>query len=173
VTQKIEIDDDVFDYLKQEAEPFVDTPNTVLRRLLDLEPTRTSLASSSAVATIRATKGGPGRRTKTKSSGEWRKRVPVGSILPEEEYEVPLLRALIAAGGSGASKDITRAVGGYLDAKLTDLDREPLRSGGIRWENRIQFVRLKMIERGYMERDTPRGTWAITENGRKYFEGVK
>ena len=30
----IEIDDEVFNYLKSLAEPFVDTPNTVLRRLL-------------------------------------------------------------------------------------------------------------------------------------------
>ena len=30
----IEIDDDVWDYLKRFAEPFVDTPNSVLRRLL-------------------------------------------------------------------------------------------------------------------------------------------
>ena len=30
----IEIDDDVWDYLKNFAEPFVDTPNSVLRRLL-------------------------------------------------------------------------------------------------------------------------------------------
>jgi hypothetical protein len=30
----IEIDDDVWDYLKKFAEPFVDTPNSVLRRLL-------------------------------------------------------------------------------------------------------------------------------------------
>lgn len=30
----IEIDDDVFNHLKSIAEPFVDTPNTVLRRLL-------------------------------------------------------------------------------------------------------------------------------------------
>lgn len=30
----IEIDEDVFNYLKSLAEPFVDTPNTVLRRLL-------------------------------------------------------------------------------------------------------------------------------------------
>jgi hypothetical protein len=30
----IEIDDEVFNYLKSLAEPFIDTPNTVLRRLL-------------------------------------------------------------------------------------------------------------------------------------------
>lgn len=32
--QKIEIDEEVFDFLKRKAEPFVDTPNSVLRRLL-------------------------------------------------------------------------------------------------------------------------------------------
>ena len=171
--QSIEIDDDVFEYLKQEAEPFVDTPNSVLRRLLDLE----SAASSASVAATDAAAGsstkGSSRRTKKKSSGGGRKRAPAGSILPEEEYEVPLLRALVDAGGSGPSKDITAAVGEDLDAKLTDLDRETLKSGGIRWENRIQFVRLKMIERGYMEKDTPRGIWAITDDGRKFLEGVK
>jgi hypothetical protein len=31
---KIEIDNEVFDYLKAKAEPFVDTPNSVLRREL-------------------------------------------------------------------------------------------------------------------------------------------
>ena len=35
----IRIDDDVFDELKKHAEPFVDTPNTVLRRLLNLGET--------------------------------------------------------------------------------------------------------------------------------------
>ena len=34
----IRIDDDVFDELKGHAEPFVDTPNSVLRRLLGLAP---------------------------------------------------------------------------------------------------------------------------------------
>lgn len=32
--QKIEIDQEVFEFLKSQAEPFVDTPNDVLRRLL-------------------------------------------------------------------------------------------------------------------------------------------
>jgi hypothetical protein len=33
---KIEIDDEVFAYLQAHARPFVDTPNTTLRRLLDV-----------------------------------------------------------------------------------------------------------------------------------------
>ncbi len=39
---KIEIDDDVFKYLKEHAGPFIDTPNSVLRRLIftDVPPIR-------------------------------------------------------------------------------------------------------------------------------------
>ena len=34
----IRVDDEVYALLQQRAEAFVDTPNTVLRRILDLEP---------------------------------------------------------------------------------------------------------------------------------------
>jgi hypothetical protein len=37
---KIEIDDEVYDFLKRQAEPFRDTPNSVLRRLLLKKPFR-------------------------------------------------------------------------------------------------------------------------------------
>lgn len=36
----IRIDDDVFEYLKNHAEPLIDTPNDVLRRLFKLSETR-------------------------------------------------------------------------------------------------------------------------------------
>ncbi|MCW6008412.1 hypothetical protein K1W54_28295 [Micromonospora sp. CPCC 205371] len=37
VVPTIRVDDDVYHRLQQEAKPFVDTPNSVLRRLLDLD----------------------------------------------------------------------------------------------------------------------------------------
>lgn len=176
MAQAIEIDDEVFERLKDEAEPFVDTPNSVLRRLLGLgqgtadpsvEPV--SKEMSPVRSNGRATKKSAGRSTKTRG-GKGGKRVPAGSILSEEAYELPLLAALADAGGSGTSRDITEAVGATLDGRLTGLDRESLKSGGIRWENRIQFVRLKLIERGFLEKDTPRGTWAISDAGRRFLE---
>jgi restriction system protein len=99
-----------------------------------------------------------------------RTRVPAGSILAEDEYEFPLLEALADAGGEAPSREVTEAVGRKLAGRLTDLDREQLKSGGIRWENRIQFVRLKMIERGLMLKDTPRGIWALSDEGRRHVE---
>lgn len=179
--QTIEVDDEVYGRLKDAAEPFVDTPNSVLRRLLGLDgpaingarplvaaSTPTGRTSSDA-ASPRAprTRSKPGA-SKKKSAGST--RVPAGSILPEEEYEMPLLQALVDAGGSSPSRDVVEAIGKQLDGRLTDLDRQPLKSGAIRWENRIQFVRLKMIERGWMEKEAPRGTWAISEEGRSQLE---
>ena len=36
MSPEIELDQDIFDFLKTKAEPFVDTPSSVLRRLLGL-----------------------------------------------------------------------------------------------------------------------------------------
>lgn len=41
--RQIEIDEDVFEYLKRKAEPFIDTPNSVLRRELLNKETNRSL----------------------------------------------------------------------------------------------------------------------------------
>lgn len=189
MNQTIEIDDEVYDRLKEVAEPFVDTPNSVLRRLLELDGSTSNGNSQLDVSGV-ATPAPPGSRAphpqtakapNTRSSSRkagsrkkkvvGRSRVPAGSILAEEEYEIPLLEALMDAGGSAASRDVVEAVGRKLAGRLTDIDREPLKSGGIRWENRIQFVRLKMIERGWMEKGVPRGTWAISDEGRKQVAG--
>ena len=45
----IEIDEDIFNYLKSLAEPFADTPNTVLRRLLFTGDKPQNIASTKAL----------------------------------------------------------------------------------------------------------------------------
>jgi hypothetical protein len=192
MSHTIEIDDEVYARLRDAAEPFVDTPNSVLRRLLLLDqavsPGRMPVSLQAKVTehvaaapdgarsgqTAREGARGAATRHSKRNKGTGRTRAASGSILPEEEYEIPLLQSLVDAGGSGPSREIIEAVGKRLDSRLTDVDREPLSSGAIRWENRIQFVRLKLIERGWMLRDTSRGTWAISDEGRKQIEeGVK
>lgn len=180
MAQSIEIDDEVYEQLKLAAEPFVDTPNTVLRRLLGLDcdgNTRLAAESLPSRVSVAETLRGNGqpqrRRRRTGSASDTSAaRVPAGSILAEEEYELPLLSALVDAGGQAPSRDITAAVGQKLGDRLTELDKQRLKSGGIRWENRIQFVRLKMIDRGLMARDTPRGIWAITDSGREHVKAT-
>lgn len=168
MANQIEVDDDVFSYLQDHAIPFNDTPNTVLRRLLEIDGANRSpiRAVSSRDAAIRtqgsktrqARKGGPDSPT----------RAPSGSLLPEREYELPLLLSLIDLGGSAPYREVVDAVGKRLEDRFTELDRESLRSGGIRWKSRLQFVRLRLIERGLLDRDAPRGLWAITQSGKEF-----
>ena len=142
----IDVDAEVYDELKLRAVPFEDTPNSVLRRELGLDD---GWASKTA-------RGGPTRAT----------RAAVGSILPEGEYEQPILRALVDAGGSAPAKAVTDRVGELLAPRLTAADRELNRSGEVRWRNRVAFSRLRLVERGLLCRGSRRGVWEISPEGR-------
>jgi hypothetical protein len=147
--QSIDIDDEVLEILKRNAEPFVDTPNTVLRRLLGIDR-----GKSSSTPAVRTRADGKGRTAS-------------GALLPEREYEVPILRCLDERGGRAPSREVIEAVGETLAGELTELDKRPLQSGGIRWQKRAAFVRLRLVERGELVRDSPRGTWEISDKGRE------
>lgn len=153
MTVQIEVDDEVWALLRERAEPLVDTPNSVIRRELGLD------ASSEH----------DGRRGPMRTKME---RAPFGTLLPEKEYERPILEVLVEAGGSAASREVTKAVGERVSDRLTPLDRQTLASGEIRWANRVHFTRLRMVEQGLLRKDSPRGTWEITEKGRAALRAV-
>ena len=170
----IEVDDQVYEALKGEAEPFEDTPNSVLRRKFDLPPvpggggaTFSGAPSSDTVAL-----GGTGSRSsprrRARRRGTERERAPAGSLLPETAYELPILRVLEEGGGRGATQEVVTAVGALVDGLLTSLDREETPNGGERWQSRVQFARLRMVERGWIAQGSPRGVWEITEAGRAH-----
>lgn len=87
--------------------------------------------------------------------------------MPESEYEIPILRCLEERGGRAPSREVVEAVGQTLGDKLTELDKQPLKSGDIRWENRVAFVRLRLVERSELVKKSPRGTWEISDKGRE------
>lgn len=146
--QWIEVDDEVIGAIKDAAEPFVDNPNRVLRRLLGL-PTIDNDRTAPLPSSI--------------------PRVPRGSILPMPEFEVPILLAISEAGGSAARSAVIDAVGVALTDRLRDLDREPLRSGRLRWQSRVDHVRNGLVKRGLLESDQP-GVWKLTEAGIEYLD---
>src|SRR3989304_4438288 len=94
----IRIDADVFDALKDHAEPFVDTPNTVLRRLLGLGETgaetdgdKESEGEVEGRSTTRAGSATPRpRQRRRRTRGTRRSRAMRGTILSESEYELPM-----------------------------------------------------------------------------------
>lgn len=169
---EINIDEEIFGLLQSRAQPFVDTPNTVLRRLLGLatEPEglagRTDAGPTAHQKERHVKRIEPRKRRAPTRATPKRTRVPSGALLPESRYELPLLRALAEAGGRGPSKEVIESVGRELKDDLMPMDLETLTSGSVRWQSRIQFVRLRLIERGLMDRNTPRGVWGITDRGR-------
>jgi len=163
----IRIDDDVFEELKANAEPFVDTPNTVLRKLLGLAATADATVGDDQAPISPRRRGSKTQRVPARSARR-RKRLPraaTGSMLPDAEYEVPILEILRDKGGRAPTREVIDALGDRLDGRLTDTDHKRLSSGDVRWRNRTQFVRLKLIEQGDMIQGSPRGIWEISEQG--------
>jgi len=87
-------------------------------------------------------------------------------MMPKQsEIEIPLLRCLVEMGGRAKPTDIYKGITKFFaDLNESDL-AETLPSGGNKWTNRIQWVRLRLVTRGEMS-NAERGIWAITEQGR-------
>lgn len=141
---------------------------STLQRIADLaehESTETRTAASPQVAR-RQNAASRGSRARS-SRGEARSRAPHGVLLPESEYELPLLQALVDADGRAPTSEIIERVGHRLRDQFTELDRNTLQSGAPRWKNRVQFARLSLIKQGFLRDDSSRGVWEITESGRE------
>ena len=160
----IDIDEDVWAALKAAAEPFVDTPNDVLRRKLGLDARRSPPPPSNG---RRSEASSGGRRRSRRAAGTRNRRAPRGSLLAEEAYEEPILKVLDSQGGRAPAREVISQVGEIVDGQLTALDREHLQTGDLRWQKRVQFTRLRLVERGLVRKDSPRGVWEITDEGRR------
>lgn len=173
----IRIDEDVLDELKNHAEPFVDTPNSVLRRLLNLGDagsTESHGVEEAGVAdeeapkrtdSAREERGTRQRRRRTKATRP--PRAKTGSILNESAYELPILEIIGEHGGRAAAREVLDELETRLNGQLTPVDKQKLASGDVRWRNRAQFVRLRLVENGDMVKDSPRGVWEISDQGQR------
>lgn len=174
MTPSIRVDKEVYEYLKERAEPFVDSPNSVLRRILGLAPTATG--DEEKVGTTppeeerieRKARARKARRRRGKGTRHPspRTRAAAGTVLGLEAYTLPLLQALAESGGRAAAREAIDSVGKRLNGQLTQQDLETISSGEVRWRNRVQFARLRLIEEGLIARNSPRGVWELTEQGR-------
>ena len=162
---EIEVDQEVFEALKACAEPFLDTPNSVLRRELGLDPGATDLrAPEVRPASLDVVRGRRGKRARNKPRTHGT-RAPAGSLLPESEYIDPILRVIADKGGRAPAREVIEGVGAIVGDRLTRLDKEKMASGAIRWHNRTQFTRLRMIDQGLLKHGSPRGLWEISDEG--------
>lgn len=135
---------------------FSDTPEDVIRRLLD----QTDEGDSPKAEDGLSPNDDPPPRPPA--------AVPL--ILPEGEYWVPILSTLAEAGGSAPANDVIDALEQRMGEDFRDRDRDRVRNGEVRWRNRARFARLRMKERGLLSKTSQRGIWEITDAGREYLE---
>lgn len=156
----IRIDDEVFAGLKALAEPLVDTPGSVIRRLLAEKGVLG--ASASRTPTRRATL--PATQEKPASAA------PPPALTPQPVYEQYLLATLLEAfDGRGDKRSVTRAVIDRMVAQrlIGPADLELVATGETRAENTIVWGRNALKNRGLIARGTRRGVWELTEAGRE------
>ena len=170
----VELERDVYDYLRGRS-TFEDTVSSVLRRELNIgiETPRSAqtVAAEQPLHTADTTPPSPPARPARRSAAKGKRtRAAAGTLLPESEYHRPLLEILAEHGGSAPKATVVEELGRRLGGRLTEADTSALKSGGIRWESRAQFARLRLAERGFIEKDAPRGVWAITPEGAKALE---
>ena len=140
----IRLDEDVFEGLQKLAQPFVDSPSMVIRRLLE-------------------------ERGVLRAPPKARKAAP-DALTPQATYEKYLLLVLLREfDGSGHKRDVTHAIvkrmmkDGYINAA----DQELVSTGETKAENTITWARNALKSRGHISRASPRGIWELTAEGKE------
>jgi hypothetical protein len=142
----IRVDQDVFEGLQQLAKPFVDSPSTVIRRLLE----ERGILSKAAIA-------------------EKTTRLAPDALTPQSIYEKYLLVVLDKEfNGQGHKRDVTHAIVKRMmkDGHIGAADQELVSTGETKAENTITWARNALKQRGYITRDSRRGIWELTAEGK-------
>ena len=143
----IRLDQDVFEGLQKLAQPFVDSPSMVVRRLLE----------ERGVLKPRAAEH------KTTS-----RRAP-DALTPQSVYEDYLLVVLAKEfDGRGHKRDVTHAIVKRMmkDGHIGAAEQELVSTGETRAENTITWARNALKQRGHIDRASSRGIWELTPQGR-------
>jgi restriction system protein len=89
-------------------------------------------------------------------------------------YSLYLLESILELGGSAKipiiMENMYQKIGTSLS--LNDLEKLPNRYE-IRWQNKVAWTRADLILKGYLKKDSPRGVWEISDDGKKYCKVLK
>jgi predicted transcriptional regulator len=154
MAKTIRIEDDVYEALQRLAKPFDDTPNSVIKRVL--EPLGVLQELDVAFVEARAvTKEGP-------------KRIGRGQLTPSRVFDAWLLHILWKQfGGKAAKTDATAAVMKALEEHglLREADYEKVSTGETKAENAIAWGRNRLKDAGLLEKNSQWGTWVLSKAG--------
>ncbi|HEY8070102.1 MAG TPA: winged helix-turn-helix domain-containing protein [Burkholderiales bacterium] len=141
----IRIDHDVFEGLQKLAQPFVDSPGMVIRRLLESRGVLKKLPAKPAPPPA------------------------PDALTPQSTYEAYLLSVLLKEfDGQGHKRDVTHAIIKRMmkDGHIGAADQELVSTGETKAENTITWARNALKQRGYINRAARRGIWELTPEGK-------
>ena len=177
---EISLTDETWARLKSRAEPFEDTPESVIRRLLDATDTQ-ELREGSAMYSVGAhalDEQPPSpvtaiSRSNTPSiarlSAPEKRRLPRlghGIKVPQIEFRNPILLVLQEMGGSGQTQEVLEGVERRMHNRLTSVDYALIPSGHeARWRKSANWERMNMVNDGLLQNDSPRGIWKLSDKG--------
>ncbi len=142
----VRLEADVYEALKRLAEPFTDTPSSVIRRLLEAH-------------------GHLEKRQEKKPALAKPASDPDLGPTPQSVYEEMLLEVLAAPpfNGRGDKRSVTLAIIEKMQKQklLLPADLELVATGETRAENAIAWGRNALKERGVLSRSSPRGLWEL------------
>ncbi|QIP05876.1 DNA-directed RNA polymerase subunit alpha C-terminal domain-containing protein [Bradyrhizobium symbiodeficiens] len=143
----IRISDETYARMKKHAQPFEDTPDSIIAKAL------------SALETISGDVQSPARNAPAARSD-----LPK---LPQKEFRVPLLMTLLKFGGRANAKDVRPLLGAIVAPRLADGDHESVSTGDPRWWNATCWERNELVKEGLLRSDSERGVWELSEAGKK------
>lgn len=159
VTPVIRISDESYRRLQEWAEPFEDTVDSALRKVLD--------AASAPKLGVIPELPVQARPTPTPDTSD----APKGEAMtPESAFYPRIMVALREMSGRATKAEVTRRIGTGLGSRLTTVDWEPVATGEPRWENKVAWARNRLCELGLIRRGSPRGIWELTDEGMKMAE---
>jgi hypothetical protein len=153
----IRVDQDVFEGLQKLAQPFVDSPSTVIRRMLEERG-----------VLDKGAQGIPTARAQIFSKDK--PLVSADGLTPQSVYEKYLLFTLLKEFNSkGHKRDVTHAIVKRMmkDGHIGPADQELVSTGETKAENTIAWARNALKDRGHISRLSPRGIWELTAEGKE------
>ena len=140
----IHISAETFMQLQGLGEVLIDTPETVIRRL---------------IRDHRAKPNGKPRGWPVPQQG----RVKKGEKTRNEAFYDPIIKVLRDAGGRLATAEAVDRVGELMPERLSHIDRQPLRTGEIRWRNTVRFARHDLVTLGKLNDNSGFGFWELAK----------
>lgn len=113
----------------------------------------------------------PGERVRLKAlvAGERTTAGPTVAIscVDGPTLEAAIRRCLRRRGGRARRTEVLAALGEELRDRLDSLDLEDLPSGMPRWEANVGKARQRLVRRGVLRPDSPRGVWELVDAERR------